>query len=143
MEPLETLGSCRRITTKYAATREKTMQRNIVLANNESVLVQAMVFQKKNWWQRIPGLLWLTHERMFLLEHFAFRKDVILEIPRSSIRSIRCELDTPNKRVIVEFAEGDQYSSLNLHTSFPRLGDGSDELAKLLHQFQNGTLNAS
>jgi len=142
MESPET-GTCRRITAKYAATREKTMQRNVVLANNESVLVQAIVFQKKSWWQRVPGLLWLTPERMFLLEHYAFRRDVILEIPRSCIRSIRCEPGSPNNRVIVEFAEGDKYSSLNLHTSFPRLGDASDELTILLQQFQNGTLSSS
>ncbi len=143
MEWQETLGTCRRITAKYAATREKTMQRNIALADGEAVLVQAMVFQKKSWWQRVPGLLWLTRQRMFLLEHYAFRKDVILEIPRHCVRNIGCEPDNPNSRVIVEYVEGDKCSSLNLHTSFPRLGDSGDELAKLLRQFQNGTLSAS
>ena len=121
------------------------MQANIVLASDEAVLVRAWVFQKKSWWQRVPGVLWLTGQSMFLLEHHAFRKDVILEIPRNCVRSIRCEPDTPNSRVVVEYADADRFHSLNLHTSFLRLGflrlgDGGDELAKALEELQRGTL---
>jgi hypothetical protein len=114
------------------------MKKSIVLEPGEEVLFETRVYQRKNLFSRMPGLLWLTQERFFLLEHRLFGPDRILEIHRSCMR------DTGRKRSglarVVYSAEGIQ-REIMLGTAFPALfPEGTQQLVEMLIKFQSGSL---
>ena len=111
MDTAATNKSVRRFKAKYAPTRDATMEKNVVLNSGESVWFRASVFQRKRWWQRVSGVIWLTQERLLLLECYGFVRDSILEIPRACVKRLECQPGSERRRVKVTYSDSSREAS--------------------------------
>lgn len=138
MDTAATNKSVRRFKAKYAPTRDATMEKNVVLNSGESVWFRASVFQRKRWWQRVSGVIWLTQERLLLLECYGFVRDSILEIPRACVKRLECQPGSERRRVKVTYSDSSREGVLDLQATFPALRNDGGQLADALEHFTNG-----
>lgn len=138
MDAAATNSNVRRFKAKYAATRNATMEKNVALNSGESVWFSASVFQRKRWWQRVSGVIWLTQERLLLLECYGFVRDSILEIPRACVVHLECQPGSDRRRVKVTYSDSSSEGVLDLQATFPALHNDMGQLADALEHFTNG-----
>ena len=131
-------NAVRRFKAKYAPTREATMDKNVAFNRGESVWFRAAVFQRKGWFQRVSGVVWLTQERLLLLECYAFVRDSILEIPRGCVVRVECEPGSERRRVKVTYSDSSGEGVLDLQQAFPALNNDGGQLAEALEHFKAG-----
>ena len=124
----------RRFKAKYGLTRELTMEKNIAFDSGESVWFSAPVIQRKGWFQRVSGLVWLTQERLLLLEHYAFVRDCILEVPRACVTFVE---RLPLRRVVVTYLDSSGVGKLDLQ-QYPPINDDGDQFADAVERFKSG-----
>lgn len=142
MDTAATNSAVRRFKAKYAPTRKATLEKNVAFYSGESVWFRAAVFQRKGWFQRVSGIVWLTQERLLLLECYAFVRDSILEIPRGCVVRVECEPGSGRRRVKVTYSDSSGEGVLDLQAAFPVLKDDGGQLADALERFTQGKFEA-
>jgi hypothetical protein len=115
------------------------MEKNVVFNSGESVCFRAAVFQRKGWFQRVSGIVWLTQERLLLLECYAFARDSILEIPRGCVVRVECEPGSERRRVKMTYSDSSGEGVLDLQAAFPALNNDGGQLSDALEHFKSGT----
>src|SRR5260370_11454535 len=122
----------RRIRAKYSASMLGEMHKNVNLGPQERLLFQAKVHQRRNALLKVPGILWLTPDRMLLLEHHLFVPDQILEIPRITITGVEYDPAQSLDWVSVRYLDHGANRQLFLHPL---------EIFDALNQFWSGQVN--
>ena len=133
----------RRYKARYAISMAAEIEKNVTLANGETILYSGLVRERQNWLIEQPRLLALTPLRIILLEHNLFSADWIHEIPRSVVTRISYERYWMGGFVELSYSDSGTVRLIRIRPMLRHVSETENQtLFTILSAFHSGQLKS-